>query len=167
VPQPQTLRINFVTGAVRRYIPHIEALAAVPDRVEAVLSGQPPGWNTQSPADGEWSPSRVVGHLVAYGAQQHENLYRMANMTDPIIKATDDEGEAERNDWERQAPAQLLESLREQVAKVVELLSDLPDASWGRPGQHPADGRRSIRQHTVRMAEHFDEHIAQIEAMRR
>jgi hypothetical protein len=166
MPQPETLRINFVTGAVRRYIPHIEALAAVPDRVEWVLHGQPPGWNTQSPREGEWSPSRVVGHLIAYAEQQHENLYRMANMTDPIIKVTDDEGEAERNSWESQPPSQLLESLREQVAKNVELLSDLPDSSWGRPGQHPEDGRRSIRQQAVRMAEHFEEHIAQIEAMR-
>ena len=137
MPQPETLRINFVTGAVRRFVPHIEALAAVADRVEWALHGQASGWHMQSPREGEWSPARVVGHLVAYSAQQHENLYRMANMTDPIIKATDDEGEAERNDWERQAPARLVESLREHVAKTVELLAELPDASWGRPGQHP------------------------------
>jgi hypothetical protein len=161
MPQPETFRINFVTGAVRRYIPNIEAVAAVPDRVEAVTAVR-----RAAPAEGEWSAERIVGHLIAYAAQQHENLYRMANMTDPIIKLTDDEGEDQRNNWDSHDAGQLIERLRAEIAKTVELLSDLPDASWGRPGQHPEDGRRSIRQHTVRMAEHFDEQIAQIEALR-
>ena len=166
MPQPETFRINFVTGAVRRYVPNIEALAAVPDRIEAVLARQRQA-RTGEPTEDEWSPARIVGHLIAYAAQQHENLYRMANMTDPIIKLTDDEGEDARNNWAMHDAARLVETLREEIARTVELLKDLPDASWGRPGQHPEDGRRSIRQHTVRMAEHFDEHIAQIEEMER
>ena len=114
----------------------------------------------------EVEPTHVVGHLVAYARQQHENLYRKANMTDPIIKPTDDEGENERNGWEGRESTALLDMLTDGIAKAVDLLKDLPDISWGRPGQHPEDGRRSIRQHTVRMAAHFDEHIAQLEAMR-
>lgn len=161
-----TLRINFVTGGARRYVPLIQELARIPGRVEVALDA------TAIPAvaDGEWTqwtPSRVAGHLIAYARQSHENLHRMAWMTDPIIKSTDDEGAAEREQWEQQTRARLLASLTTAVAESVDLLTELPDASWGRPGQHPEGGRRSIRQHLQAMLEHFEEHIAQLELMRR
>ena len=163
MPQP-TFRINFVTGAAVKHVAEIEALAAVPDRVAATLEGQPAAWAHEAPAPAEWGPARVLGHLVAYAAISHENLYRMSYMTDPIIKRVDDETENERNAWESQTAGRLVAQLADAVAKSVELLSDLPDASWGRPGQHPEDGRRSIRQHAVAMVAHFNEHIAQIES---
>ena len=163
---PETIRINFVTGAARRYMSEVEALAALPERVAAAVAGAPASWVTAEPKPGEWSPARVLGHLVAYARISHENLYRMSYMTDPLIKRVDDEGENERNDWAAQPTQQLLTAIDEGIARSVELLKELPDASWGRPGQHPEDGRRSIRQHAVAMVKHFDEHIAQIEAAR-
>ena len=39
-------------------------------------------------------------------------------------------------------------------------------SSWGRPGQHPESGRRSVRQHVLAMVDHFNEHIDQLEASR-
>jgi hypothetical protein len=162
-----TLRINFVTGAARRYVAELEALAAMPDRVRGAVAGLPPVWWRQSRREGEWCPARVVGHMVAYARQSHENLNRMAWMTDPIIKSTDDEGADEMYAWELQEPEQLFEWLVESVTESVELLKELPDASWGRPGQHPEDGRRSVRQQVVAMVDHFNEHIEQLEAGRR
>lgn len=88
-------------------------------------------------------------------------------MTDPIIKPTDDEGAAAAHGWESQDAARLLGWLTESIGESVELLKELPDASWGRPGQHPEDGRRSIHQHVVAMAAHCAEHIAGLEGARR
>lgn len=81
----ESVRINFVTGAARRHVAELEALAAVPDRVQAALAGQSAAWLRQpvpsgtvpEGAAGEWSPARVLGHLVAYARQSHENLVRM------------------------------------------------------------------------------------------
>jgi DinB superfamily len=162
-----TLRINFVTGAARRYIAEVEALAAMPDRVHGALAGLAPAALRHTPAGDEWSSLRIVGHLIAYARQSHENLNRMAWMTDPIIKLTDDEAADEMYAWSMQEPTQLFEWLTESVTESVELLKELPDASWGRPGQHPESGRRSVRQQVAAMVDHFNEHIAQLEARRR
>ena len=161
-----TLRINFVTGAPRRYVAEVEALAAVPDRVEGALAGLQAAALRRAPAEGEWSALRIVGHLIAYARQSHENLTRMAWMTDPIIKSTDDEGADEMYAWELQEPSQLFAWLTESVHESIELLKELPDSSWGRPGQHPESGRRSVRQQVVAMVDHFNEHIDQLEASR-
>ncbi|MEI6666469.1 MAG: DinB family protein, partial [Chloroflexota bacterium] len=59
----------------------------------------------------------------------------------------------------------LLGLLETGIAEVTDLLKELPDASWGRPGQHPDDGRRSIKQHARAMRAHFDEHLAQLGKM--
>lgn len=162
-----TLRINFVTGAPRRYVAHVESLSAVPDRVEGALAGLQAAAMRHEPPGGEWSALRIVGHLIAYARQSYENLNRMAWMTDPIIKMTDDEGADEMYAWALQEPAQLFEWLRESIAESVELLKELPDSSWGRPGQHPEAGRRSVRQQVQAMVAHFEEHIADLEARRR
>jgi hypothetical protein len=163
---PETLRINFVTGGVRRYIPEIESVATLPERVSQTLAGQTNAWFRETAGD-EWSPARVLGHLIAYAEQNRENIYRMAYMSDPIIKSVDDGGQAEARQWESQSRDQLMPQLEAAVTSIVELLKELPDSSWGRPGQHPESGRRSIKQQVRAVATHFAEHIAQIEAMRR
>ena len=162
---PETIRINFVTGAVRQYVPEIEAISELPALVAAATDGRNPAW-MREPADVSWSPARVVGHLVAYTWISRENLYRMAYMTDPIIKRVDDEGQYAIHQWDSQTRDALLEQLEAGIAEVTHLLKELPDASWGRPGQHPDDGRRSIKQHARAMRAHFDDHLAQLEKMR-
>jgi hypothetical protein len=161
---PETIRVNFVTGAVRRYVPEIEAIAELPALVATATDGRNPAW-MREPADGDWSPARVVGHLIAYTWQSRENLYRMAYMTDPIMKRTDDDGQNEAHQWDSQTREALLGQLETAITEVVELLKELPDSSWGRPGQHPDDGRRSIKQHARAMRDHFDEHLAQLGKM--
>ena len=158
-----TLRINFVTGGAHRYVPLIQELARIPGRVKVALDAT----SVSAAWDGEWTPSRVTGHLIAYARQSHENLHRMAWMTDPIIKSTDDEGQTERHQWDQQTRARLLDWLTTAATESVDLLTELPDSSWGRPGQHPEGGRRSIRQHVQGMLDHFEEHIGQLETMRR
>ena len=160
---PESIRINFVTGAARRHIADVEALAAAPARLEAAIAGRTAEWLRTPAPDGGWSPARTIGHMIAYARQTHENLYRMAWMTDPVLKSTDDAGEAERNSWEARDQSRLVEWFSESIAETVELLKELPDSSWGRPGQSPIAGRESIRQRVRRAVRHFDEHIAQLE----
>lgn len=159
-------RINFVTGAAIRYVADVEALAAVPGRLEAAVEGQTPAWFRTAGAEGAWSPSRNIGHLISYARQTHENLYRMAWMTDPLVKAPDDISADDQHSWEARDPARLLQWFSESIAQTVHLLKELPDSSWGRPGQTPLAGRRSIRQTVREAARHMEEHIAQLEAAR-
>ncbi|MSQ36608.1 MAG: DinB family protein [Dehalococcoidia bacterium] len=163
----ETVRINFVTGAVRRYVPEIEALRAIPTRIDEAIAGQPMGWLRTADAEGEWAPARVVGHVIAYVEQSHENLYRMAAMTDPVLKLADDAGVAATAGWEHMPGGSLMERLEAAVARCVEVLAELPDASWGRPGLHPTGGRRSIVQQVRLVTAHCVEHAVQLEGMRR
>src|SRR5690606_31920921 len=101
-----------------------------------------------------------------YARQTHENLYRMANMTDPLVKEADDIGAAERNSWEARDASRLLEWFADAIAETVDLLKALPDSSWGRPGQSPLTGRHSIRQVVREEARHLERYIAEIEAAR-
>jgi hypothetical protein len=55
---PETVRINFVTGAVRRYVAEIESVATLPERVTNATAGQSVAW-FREPAQGDWPPDHV------------------------------------------------------------------------------------------------------------
>ncbi|MSQ41735.1 MAG: DinB family protein [Dehalococcoidia bacterium] len=156
-------RIDFVTGNAQRYLPAVGALAEVPDRLERLLAAHPAAELRHAPAAGEWSPARIMGHLVAYARHSRSRIHRMVWMTDPVFAPFDDEQEAEANAWEAQSGAALLEALTAAIAETVEELKDLPDASWGRAGIHPVDGRRSIHQQVLMGMDHYAEHCDQLE----
>ena len=159
-------RIDFVTGNAQRYLPQVEALAAIPDRVEALLAGHSSAdlRRATAAADGgdEWSPARIIGHMISGARHGRERIYNSVWMTDPVFVEYDDEQEARDNAWESSDGAGLLEALTGALAETVQVLKELPDASWGRAGMHPSQGRRSIRQQVGSQLDHYDEHIAQL-----
>ena len=163
-------RIDFVTGNARRYLPDIEALASVPDRVESLLAHRssaelrlPPRDNeAQQERVEEWSPARTIGHLISSTRHQHERIHNMIWLTDPRFIVYDEEAEARQEGWESLDGALLLDKLSDSIAGIVNMLNDLPDASWGRAGIHPTLGRRSIRQQVQMALEHYEEHLNQI-----
>lgn len=159
---PDTNRIDFVTGAPVRYIALLRSVTDARDRIDTLLSGATNESMRRAPA-GEWSSARHLGHLIGYARHQHENLYRMTWQTDPIFNAWDDAAEAERNAWESRSHERLRGWFDEAVGRIVTHLQELPDSSWGRPGQHPEFGRRSISQQVERMVAHMQEHADAIE----
>lgn len=157
-------RIDFVTGAVRRYVDDVDAVARLGVRASELLEGRRAAALHAEPAEGEWSASRTLGHMIAYLRALQDQVTRMAWMTDPVLPVVDDEAEAERNAWTSQEPEQLLASLTGEVEAIEELLKHLPDSSWGRAGLHPMMGRRSIIQQVRGAVGHLDGHLDQVEA---
>ncbi len=156
-------RIDFVTGNARMYVPDVEALAAIPDRVEALLAGHSNADLRKAPAEGEWSAMRILQHTTFYAREQHHNLFRMAWQADPLLSQWDEAEYIHREGWNLLDGSGLLQALTDALAETVELLKDLPDASWGRAGLHQRGGRRSIHQQVQRSAEHHHEHLKQLE----
>ncbi len=156
-------RIDFVTGNAQLYVPDVEALAAIPDRVEALLAGHSNTNLREAPADGEWSAMRILQHMTFYARENHHNLFRMVWQADPLMSQWDEEEYIDRERWSLLDGSALLQALTDALAETVELLKDLPDASWGRAGLHQRAGRRSIRQQVKRSAEHHHEHLEQLE----
>jgi len=156
-------RIDFVTGAVRRYVADVDALTRVAERSRELLEGRRAAEVRVEPAPGEWSAARALGHMVASVRVVRDQLTRMAWMTDPVLPVADGAAEAAQ-DWDAQDPARLLGWLSEEVAAIAELLKHLPDSSWGRAGVHPTMGRRSIRQAVRGAVRHLEGHVEQVEA---
>ena len=158
-------RIDFVTGAPRRYMPLVDQLATVPDRVEAVLSAHAGASLTRTPVEGGWPPARALAHMLSYARHNGTFIAMIAHMTDPIRSASDEDATIAAEGWLNFDAAHLVAALRAETAPTVELLSGTPDASWGRPGQHPTAGRRSLRQQVRAHLDHMSEHIVQLEAL--
>jgi len=157
-------RIDFVTGAVRRYVADVDALTRVAERARELVAGQPVAAVRAEAGAGEWSAARALGHMLASTRVLRDQLTRMAWMTDPVLPVVDDAAAAEEHRWESQDPAQLLGWLSEEIAEIEALLKHLPDSSWGRAGVHPAFGRRSIRQAVRGAVGHLEGHVEQVEA---
>ena len=83
-------RIDFVTGAPERYIGEVRALAAVPDRLREVLSGQAVEDLRRVPSETEWPPVRVLAHLLSYARHTGEFIYRIAWMEEPLLVTWDE-----------------------------------------------------------------------------
>ena len=134
-------RIDFVTGAVRRYLPDADALTHVATDVRALLAGRDAASLRRAPAEGEWPAVRTLGHMIAYARVLHDQLDRMAHMTDPVLPLANDAEAAGRESWESRDPAELAALFSEAIGEVVTLLKGVPDSSWGRAGVHPLAGR--------------------------
>lgn len=163
-------RIDFVTGAPERYMHLVEALGAIPDRLERVLAGHSTGELRTAPAGDEWAAARILSHMISYARHNHEFIHRIVWMTDPIREPWDED--AEEQGWESLDGAALVADLREAIGETVQLLSETPDASWGRPGiaggrgaEHGGGTRRSLRQQVGGHTEHLEGHLAHIEEL--
>ena len=157
-------RIDFVTGNARRYLPDVEALAAIPDRLEQLLAGHSDSDLRRRGGDGEPAALRVVGDMIGYARHDDHALHRMVWMTDPVIEPWDADVEAADEAWEARDGPRLLGWLTETLTETVELLKDLPDASWGRPALFPDSGRRSIRQQVRASVERYRAQLDRLEA---
>ncbi|MDP6605508.1 MAG: DinB family protein [Dehalococcoidia bacterium] len=155
-------RIDFVTGNAQAYLPDVEALAGIPDRTEARLSGYASADLRAEPADGEWSAARILRHMTFYALETSHNLRRMAWQESPTITMWDEDAVAAERGWDGMDGSRLLDAFTEALAEGVEVLKDLPDAWWGRPGVHPRAGMFCIRQFVRRQTGHLDRHLEQI-----
>jgi hypothetical protein len=156
-------RIDFVTGAPERFMPLVDGLSTVADRAAAALGGISAGEARQAP-EGEWSAVRILAHMVSYARHNQEFIFAMAWMTDAVRQPWDEAAEVEAAGWDRLEASALVELLRTELAPTVELLSETPDASWGRAGIAPGRGRRSLRQQVQGHLDHLEEHIEQLRA---
>jgi hypothetical protein len=105
-----------------------------------------------------------VGHLRDSAEVWYRRLYMVWSLTDPMFVSFD--GEAwvkERGYQDREVPG-VIDEMRVHTLAIVDLLSHAVD--WTRPGQQPGRGRRSLKQFAEFVISHFEEHLAQIRALK-
>ena len=137
----------------------VQRLDSAPDRLLRLCASLSPEDATQRPAEGEWSVVEVIQHLVEGDRDTFlPRLYRMLAEERPLFAGRNREG---RDQADLQALLVVFESTRREVVKI---LRELDPAGWTREGVSPSRGPLTVEAYALAMADHDDEHLAQIDA---
>lgn len=145
----QSNRIDFVTGAPVRQMFRIERLRAISERIEQIVARSSEEILHAPRGPQGWTPARRLGQMIAVARHAYQDIYQMSWQMDPLLNEWDESSDADDAPEEEQARAAedgsgLLGRFVEALDQTLALLRELPDSSWGRSGQDPQSGRRSI-----------------------
>jgi len=118
------------------------------------------------PEPGKWSIRQIVAHLADAEIVATMRLRQLIAEENPKIEAWDENAWASNLDYARRKPSQSLETFRRIRSENYELLKDLPPAAFDRAGQHSQRGQITLRQLLQLIAEHAENHAAQLRARR-
>jgi DinB superfamily len=133
--------------------------AALTVAVQAV----PAGKEMREPAPGEWSVQETLVHvrnvvLLVLGLRIRRLLYER----DPVFADYDD-GPVRQAQLRQSEPIdEILDMILSEHEQIARLLRALPDVEWQREGRHPERGPMSIEFLARWVAEHAEDHAAQI-----
>ena len=119
-----------------------------------------------TPEPGKWSIRQIVAHLADSEAVAAMRLRRLIAEENPQLEAYNQNAWASNLDYARRKPSQALESFRRVRAENYELLKELPEAAYERSGVHEERGPMTLRQLVQVVAEHAENHAAQLRARR-
>jgi hypothetical protein len=141
----------------------IDALEAGPDALEGVVAGIDDDLARRARGGDEgWSVVEVVCHLRDAEERAAERMRMIRDEDDPQLAGYDQDAWAIERGY---AADDLLEALAAFVRhrdSHVAALRALPPGAWGRAGTHDEWGRVTIENHTIHIATHDVQHLAQI-----
>lgn len=141
----------------------LKRLAAAPGRFIALLSKLEDADSVAGSGEGEWSPAEVVAHLRAANDIIEPRMFFILVRDNPPLLGY------EEDRWLRVArytsipPLELLETMRARRAELVHALRGIAPEDWDRTGTHEMRGPISVMDIARQVADHEDEHLAQIE----
>lgn len=118
------------------------------------------------PEPGKWSIRQIVAHLADSEIVATMRVRQLIAEENPRLEAWDQNAWATNLDYARRKPSQSLETFRRIRGENYELLKDLPAAAFDRAGQHSQRGQITLRQLLQLIAEHAENHAAQLRARR-
>ena len=160
-------RIDFVTGAPIRYAENVSLLSDIPNLVKKALGEEKIREEDAQAIDAhsnesDWSAHRVLCHMRNYSYNITLLISRMLTDTDPKqIQWNENTEYLELNQSEK-ALLNINSQLKENIERLVVMLSKTPDAAWGRAGTHLYLGRVSVKQLVKWHYNHLLQHIEQI-----
>lgn len=118
------------------------------------------------PEPGKWSIRQIVAHLADAEMVAGARLRRIIAEDNPRIEAFDQNAWVTNLDYNRRKTSQALETFRRIRGESYELLKDLPPQTFEREGQHSERGPISLKFLLQLIAEHAENHAAQIRTRR-
>lgn len=134
-------------------------LATFPARLAAAAAAAPP-----RSTPGDWSPSEIVRHLIAVEEEVwHRRLGQLATEDHPRWRWV------EPSQWLGVPGAgldEILDTHRRVRASTLAMLDALGAGGWSRTGTHDTFGLLDVAGLMTVAADHDDEHLATLEALR-
>ena len=141
----------------------LSRLASAPARFAAAISRLEDADSVTSAQAGEWSPVEVLAHVRASHDIIEPRIYYIVVRDEPPLLAYDDARWAEVARYASLPVIESLEAMRLRRNELVRTLRGLSEADWQRTGTHEIRGQMTVLQIAEQIADHDDEHIAQIE----
>jgi len=133
--------------------------------VRRAVEGAPRGRFAIAPQAGEWSALETLTHLRDVVVHVHGlRLRRLLYEDGPLFADFDEESYRPASLARGESIEYLLDTIVGEHEQLARLLEAVPDAEWAREGRHPQLGVMSIEFLARRVAEHAEEHAAQITA---
>ena len=151
-----------VTSPLRPPDALLVALAATPDELARALDGQPAEALTRPASDGGWGVVESLAHTRDWDEIFRERAHAIVEQDRPHLPAYDDELWAIERDYRSQSPWPVFEQFRETRSQVVSFLERLPAEAWKRTADHGAYGEITLQWMIDHIADHDQEHLAQI-----
>ena len=177
-PQPRTARRS--TQRVKRALFYTVPVPRIPDAhadvfdrfvrgpalVREALAGTGPATLNRRPPGEDWSMRDVVIHLADDELVQAVRIRFVLGGDTPDLPAWD------QDLWKRKLlyvfrdPEAALSTFQQVRYSTAELLRECAPDAWERTGRHAEAGVVTVADLVVRSADHVEEHVAQLRAMR-
>lgn len=115
---------------------------------------------------GKWSIRQIVAHLADSEMVAGMRLRRIIAEENPKIEAYNENAWATNLHYTRRETSQALETFRRIRGENYDLLKDLPAPTFDREGVHSERGAMSLKFLLQLIAEHAENHAAQIRTRR-
>jgi hypothetical protein len=141
----------------------VDALAAGPDALDGLLVGVDDDLARRAKGGDEgWSVVEVVCHLRDVEERAVERVQAMRDQDEPLLAAYDQDAWAIERDYAGADLRGAAAAFGRHRADHVATLRALSAAGWARTGRHAEQGPVTVENHTIHLATHDVQHLAQV-----
>lgn len=141
----------------------VRRIRAAGEAITQAVAAVPAAKHAVAPKPGEWSVRQALVHtrdvaLFAYGLRAR----RLIAETEPVFQTYNEDEFRKTHPDTGESAADIAYLISNEHEALARLLSSLSDADWQMTGSHPEFGTRTLEFFAQRLAEHGEEHAAQI-----
>ena len=136
------------------------------DEVVRSLADFPADALTARPLPGKWCAAEIIHHLADSESISAQRLRALLVQDRPLIFGYDQEAYARRLRYAERPIEPALDAFRAARANTVDLLRNMAEADWTKPGWHTESGPYTPETWLTIYAAHAHGHAAQIRALR-
>jgi hypothetical protein len=144
----------------------LERFRRGPELVASMLTGAAGAEVDFRPAPEEWSVRQIVAHLADSEMVGAYRFRRVLAEDNPTLEWYDEKAWAEKLDYAKRKYSNSLETFRRTRSENYELLRDIAEETWQRPGVHSQNGPLTLLDLLRTYAEHAENHARQIRRVR-